>query len=66
MELWLYQTDIFAPDAKIIHASNDSTTTEEKQGTHYWGIVKDHLEDSIAAISFLDNEINGLIELDDH
>ena len=66
MELWLYQKDIFAPDAKITHASNDSATTEQKQGTHYWGIVKDHLEDSIAAISFIDNEINGLIELADH
>lgn len=61
MELWLYKAKIYATGATISDSSGRRLDAEA--GRHYWGIVKGHPEDSLAAISISDDEIAGLVQL---
>lgn len=48
-----------------ITSSLNSTTVEPSVGHHYFGVVQDHLEDSLAEISISEFEISGIIQLGD-
>jgi len=66
MELWLYRVQIYAPGARILDSKDNEIENATSQSLHYWGVVASHLEDSIAAISFSDDEIKGIVQLADH
>jgi len=62
LELQLVKAEIFTDDFSAIAMSNPDVELEMDRGVHYWGTVKD-ADKSLATISFFDNEITGLINL---
>lgn len=62
LELELVKVNIFRDDFSVIE-SDTRKPTEVDLGTHYRGIIKGE-EHSIAAISFQNNEVQGLISSD--
>lgn len=63
-ELQLVKFKVFTDDFRAVATSNPDVTLDIDTGTHYRGTVKD-AEKSIAVISFLANEMMGLIQLGD-
>ncbi len=63
-ELQLIKTKIFTDDFRAVAASKPDTNLEIDIGTHYRGTVKG-ADKSLAVISFFDDEILGLIQLND-
>ncbi len=61
VELQLFKANIFTPDFYAVSSSGSAVNI--KTGLHYWGIVAGN-PNSLAAISFFDDEIAGLIHID--
>jgi len=62
LEFELFKANIFTPDFQTVIASGNPVQT--KLGLHYWGVVKNE-PNSLVALSFFDDEIAGLIRLND-
>ena len=64
--LQLYHVSIYADDA---HVCGSDVKAEDcplaSQGSHYWGIVEDHPDDSIVSCSFTNHEVACVIQLGD-
>ncbi|MEL6862882.1 MAG: zinc-dependent metalloprotease [Bacteroidota bacterium] len=58
-ELELVKVNIFTPDFTVVRRSDDAVV-DVNTGVHYRGIIKGD-DNSIAAVSFFDGEIMGLI-----
>ncbi len=63
VELQLVKAKIFTDDFRAVATSNPDVELDMDRGIHYWGTVKD-TDKSLATISFFDNEITGLINVD--
>lgn len=61
MKLELYKAEVFAPGFQIYTASNPSEPFLYERGSYYWGIVNRD-EHSLAALSFTQDEVMGLIQ----
>ena len=62
LELQLVKAEIFADDFRAVATSNPDAELDMDRGVHYWGTVK-NANKSLVTISFFDNEIAGLINL---
>ena len=64
MTLHLYHASIYGDDAHVCNTVDDIEDCKTPgQGKHYWGIVADHPEDSLAACSIAAEEVGCLIQL---
>ena len=62
MTLHLYHASIYGDDAHVCYTVDDIEDCKTPgQGKHYWGIVADHPEDSLAACSIAAEEVGCLI-----
>jgi len=64
VELQLVKAKIFTDDFRAVATSDPDAELDIDRGVHYWGTVKD-VDRSLVTISFFNNEITGLIELND-
>jgi len=62
--LKLFQTDIFSDDFEAVTSTlNSRSSASIDRGLHYWGVV-DGKDNSLASISFFNNEVSGFIAFD--
>jgi len=64
IELLLVKTKVFTDDFRSVTTSNPDVELEIDRGVHYYGTVKGK-DKSLAIISFFDNEMAGLIQVND-
>jgi hypothetical protein len=61
--LRLKRAAIFTPEFKVTTATGGDAAYPFDKGEYYWGVVEGHPQ-SLVAISFLNDEMNGFIQLD--
>ena len=63
LELWLYKSELFTPDFRVIASSNPGQEYAFEKGTYYWGVVQGK-DNSLAAIAITGDEIMGFVQVD--
>ena len=66
MVLRLFRTKVYSVGAQVCAGEDKNNCKNPEQGQHYWGIVEDHPDDSLASCSISDYEVECLIQLGDH